>query len=262
MAPSLKDYLVTAWRLLNGDRVASEAEAAQERWRDIAPYLDTNRSLCILDLANGKLRPQYYLLKGANHQVTGIDLANHPGTGWEDRAYVLARWLFKSRLKNADGDRLVCGDVSKLPFGAGSFDLITSVAAFEHFLNVPAVIAEMYRVLREGGVAWIRIHPFTCPSGGHNVSMTEIPLRHLPPGVDAWDHLRKRRLPFSVPLNEWRISQYRDELSKQFVIHNEYCAVKEGYDLLSSDILLELADFSHEELTCQTYIFVVQKLCQ
>lgn len=260
MAPSLKDYLVTAWRLLNGERVASEGVAAQERWRDIAPYLDTDRPLRILDLANGRLRPQYYLMKGANHHVVGIDLANYPGTRWEDRAYVLARWLFKSRIKNAKDDCLVCGDVSRLPFPAGYFDLITSVAAFEHFLDVPAVIAEMHRVLCEGGVAWIRIHPFTCPSGGHNVSMTEIPLRHLPSGVDAWDHLRKRRLPFSVPLNEWRICQYRDELSKRFVIQDEYCAVKEGEELLRSDILTELADYSREELTCQTYMFIVQKL--
>jgi hypothetical protein len=36
------------------------------------------------------------------------------------------------------------------------------------------------------------------------VTVTEVPLRTLPRASNAWDHLRRRRLPFHVPLNEWR----------------------------------------------------------
>ena len=77
-----------------------------------------------------------------------------------------------------------------------SFDLVTSVAAFEHFLNVPTVLKETHRVLRPGGLLWALVHLFSSPSGGHNVSTSQVPLRTLPPGIEPWDHLRKQRLPF------------------------------------------------------------------
>lgn len=46
---------------------------------------------------------------------------------------------------------LVGGNVGVLPFANSSFDLAISNAAFEHFLDVPAVLADLQRVLRPGG---------------------------------------------------------------------------------------------------------------
>jgi hypothetical protein len=84
-------------------------------------------------------------------------------------------------------------------------------------------------------------------------------LKHLPDGVDAWDHLRQRRLPFHVPLNEWRIDQYLAEFSKHFEIVKHYCAMREGDEFLTPDIEAELADYSRDELTCGAYVIVACK---
>jgi ubiquinone/menaquinone biosynthesis C-methylase UbiE len=98
---------------------------------------------------------------------------------------------------------LLCGDVATLAFADRTFDMVTSVAAFEHFPDVPAVIAELHRVVRPEGLIWIVIHLFSSPSGARNLNRAEVPLRTVPRGVDPWDHLRRRRLPVTVPLNEW-----------------------------------------------------------
>src|SRR5919198_870583 len=96
-------------------------------------------------------------------------LANRPGLSCVNVAYHFARWLYARKLglpaAIAADQTLVCGDVGALPFPDNSFDLGTSVAAFEHFLDVPSVVAELYRVVRPGGLMWVGIHLFTSPSG-------------------------------------------------------------------------------------------------
>jgi SAM-dependent methyltransferase len=263
MRIGIKDYWSTVRGLLDGARVEMEIEAARQRDNDLSEHLDLSGKLCILDLANGQLRPQTILLSNSGHEVYGIDLVNKPDKTWQDRAYRFARWLYTRHVPNGREDehayRLVCGDVNRLPFRDQYFDLITSMSAFEHFLDVPAVVAEMRRVLRPGGMVWVRIHPFTCLSGGHNLSLTEIPLRSLPNGVQPWDHLRSRRLPITVPLNEWRIERYLDEFSRHFVILKHYCAVREGGEFLTPEIENELNGYSRDELTCCTHAILASK---
>jgi SAM-dependent methyltransferase len=261
--PQLADYPRYAWQLLEGHRSWMEQTAAEQRTRDIAAYLDTGRPLRVLDLANGRLRPQYTLLRAAGHQVYGIDFVNRPYSSWKDQAYRVARRLYTWRLglplQMAAGRTLACGDVGALPYPDDSFDLVTSIAAFEHFLDVPAVVAELRRVLRPGGVVWVSVHMFSCPSGGHNLSFAEVPLRTIPPGIDAWDHLRRRRLPFSVPLNEWRKDQYLAAFAQHFQILADYCAMREGEELLTPEIMAELSAYSRDDLTCATYVIVARK---
>ena len=259
----LRDYVISLWQLITGFRTQGERRISDERMRDIGPYLDISRPLRVLDLANGRLQPQYLLLKAAGQCVYGIDRINRPASSWMDRAYQIARWLYTRHLHfPPDSSReqtLVCGDVGFLPFKDNSFDFVTSVAAFEHFQNVPAVVGDLHRVMRQGGIAYIRIHLFTCPSGAHNLSSTEIPLRTIPCGVEAWDHLRKRHLPFSAPLNEWRVEHYLSAFARQFEILKSYCAMREGEKLLTPEIEAELSNYSREELTCGAYVIVARK---
>lgn len=259
----LLGYSRFCMQLLDGFRLASEQSIAADRERDLAPYLDLHARLRVLDLANGRLRPQYSLLQAQGYHAFGIDLANQLNAGLEHVAYRVLRWLYRARIKELskrlDCDGLVCGDVGKLPFSDESFDLATSVAAFEHFLNVPAVVAELKRVIQPGGMVWVCIHLFTAPSGGHNLGFVEIPLRHLPRGVEPWDHLRKRRLPFNVPLNEWRLHQYRAEFTRHFEIVKEYCATREGEHLLTPELRAELSGYDTHELTSAAYVFVARK---
>ncbi len=258
------EYFSYVKQMLGGFRAGHERKLASLRSRDISPYLDAHQSLRILDVANGRLRPQYTILRSQGHQVVGVDFVNQAQISRVDFAYALIRRLYSFQLKvpsTATNDRaLICGNVNTLPILDGYFDLITSIAAFEHFLDVPAVVAELHRVLGSGGVAWICLHAFTSPSGGHNVSLTQIPLRHLPRGVEAWDHLRQRHLPFHVPLNEWRIQQYVDEFAKHFEILKHYCAMREGEEFLTPQIEAELSAYTRDELTCGAYVIVARKI--
>ena len=226
----LKEYPIYLWHLLTGRRSTFELMFAELRSADTWEYLNHVKSPDILDLGNGLLRPQFELLRNAGYRVYGIDLINHPKQSAKIFLYTIARYLYNRRLFNPIGGAkggLVCGDVTKLPFRNESFDLITTVAALEHFLNIPEVVRELARVLRPGGVVWAMIHLFSCPSGGHNVTLTQFPLRKMPPRVDAWDHLRLRKLPFTVPLNEW----LRDQYCQSFVSGSNtetHCAFREG----------------------------------
>lgn len=263
MSPQLLDYPRYTWQLLSGARTAGEYEQAERRQGDIARYIDPRRPLDVLDVANGRLRPQYAILRAAGHRVVGIDLVNRPAVSATDLAYRGARWLYARRLglpPSTTLDRtLVAGNVGLLPFADAAFDLAISAAAFEHFLDVPSVVAELRRVLRPGGVVWASIHPFACPSGGHNLRFTEIPLRTLPPGVEPWDHLRRRRLPFTVPLNEWRVHQYLEAFGRHFEVVRSYCAGREGEGWLTPEVRAELCDYTADELTCAAFVIVARK---
>ena len=259
------DYLRYITQLLDGSRARIEREIAERRQRDIEPYLKGRSPLRILDLANGSLQPQYTLLKAAGHSACGIDLLNRPGLDSTNLAYRVARRVFIWKLsvpaRVLNPKTLVCGSVSHLPFRNESFDLVTSVAAFEHFLDVPAVVAELHRVLRIGGLAWIGIHLFASLSGGHNFNLSEVPLRTIPEGIEPWDHLRKRRVKFHVPLNEWRREQYVHLVGSRFKILNQYSVMREGEKFLTPAIEAELKDYSRDELTCRSYVILAEKTC-
>jgi SAM-dependent methyltransferase len=262
MSTTITDYLRYAWHMLNGYRASIEARIFAEREQDITGYLDGQTPIPVLDLGNGQLRPQYSLLKAAGYRVYGIDLANRPERSLTSVAYLFARALYrwKLNLPIAVVDRtLVCAEASDLPFPDDAFELVTSVAAFEHFLDVPAVVTELRRVLRPGGLVYACIHLFTCPSGGHNVRISEVPLCSLPRDVDPWDHLRKRRLPFHVPLNEWRRDQYFQLFAQHFEILKHYCATREGEEFLTPEIEAELSAYTRDELTCVAYVIVARK---
>lgn len=263
MKISIIDYCRFVWQLVSGFRLEGELQIAARRQCDISRYIVGKHNLRILDLANGHLRPQYTILKERGYNVYGIDRVNRRSISFKGLAYSLARKIYSLRIngiKEPDGQTtLVCGDVEMLPFKTNSFNLVTSVAAFEHFLNVPCVITELNRVICPGGLAWIAIHPFACLSGGHNMSLTEFPLKTVRKGVDPWDHLRRRHLPFRVPLNEWRLDEYLTEFRKYFQIIKHYCAMREGEELLTDELLAELSCYSPDELTCAAYIIVARK---
>jgi len=263
MSPSILEYPVYLWQLLSGFRRKHEEMFAELRWQDTAPILGKRDPLNILDLGNGRLRPQYTFLKSAGHKVCGIDLVNCPEPSVINSLYRIAQYLYTRNLavprRSLSNQTHVCGDVAQLPFRPGSFDLVTSVAAFEHFLDVPAVVEELKRILRVGGLVWVCIHLYTCPSGAHNVTFTQIPLVKMPHGTDVWDHLRRRKLPYDVPLNEWRRDDYLEAFSEHFEILKQYCAIREGVNFLTPELATELSTYDTDELTCHAYVIVARK---
>jgi SAM-dependent methyltransferase len=69
-----------------------------------------------------------------------------------------------------DGDYEVHAiDAAALPFDDERFDLVFSSCAFEHFADVPAVLAEARRVLRPGGVLFAEYAPVWTAAHGHHL---------------------------------------------------------------------------------------------
>jgi SAM-dependent methyltransferase len=263
VSPLLSDYPRYAWHMLAGVRAKMESGTAAQRARDLAPWLDLSQPRDILDVGNGSLRPQYALMRNAGHRVVGIDFVNRPGISWKRSIYKVLRRLYALQLgipsAAMDQHGLIVGNVGILPFASRSFDLAISNAAFEHFLDVPAVLANLQRVLRPGGMIWAGVHLFTSPSGGHNVSFTQYPLRSLPPGAEPWDHLRAQRRAFTVPLNCWRKGQFLAAFAEHFEVLTHYCGLREGEQWLTSALEAELADYTRDELTCGTLVIVARK---
>jgi len=52
---------------------------------------------------------------------------------------------------NADCVCLTVADSERLPFGTGSFDVVTCANSFHHYPHQETVVRELYRVLRPGG---------------------------------------------------------------------------------------------------------------
>jgi SAM-dependent methyltransferase len=72
--------------------------------------------------------------------VVGLDI-DVPGLG-------KAAGLFGERV------RFLCGDGSRMPFEDGCFDAVVFNQIYEHVVDPDAVLGEIYRVLRPGGVVY------------------------------------------------------------------------------------------------------------
>jgi ubiquinone/menaquinone biosynthesis C-methylase UbiE len=73
-------------------------------------------------------------------QVWGIDLVS------DMLAKGAQRWQ-----RHAENVLPVQGDSERLPFGAGTFDVVTCANSFHHYPRQDRAVAEMHRVLRTGG---------------------------------------------------------------------------------------------------------------
>lgn len=86
-----------------------------------------------------------------------------------------------------------------LDFADGTFDCLLSISTFEHFHRPDVVLAEMFRVLRTGGVALVSFEPIWTASYGHHLHHFGEISGLVPP----WGHLYLSR------------DQMRDELERQ-----------------------------------------------
>jgi SAM-dependent methyltransferase len=265
MAPivTATDYILYLRDVVTGRRFNSERSCALDRCNELLPYIDMNTPRDVLDLGCGRLEPQSIIFSRWGHRVTGVDRADIQSLTLTNIAYAMLRSsLCYSTPKRAPSSgclTFVNADVGDLPFEDESFDVIISASAFEHFLEVPKVISEMKRVLRPQGVFTVDIHIFTSLSGGHTIGMRMDPAARLPKGIEPWDHLRDRRLRASVPLNEWRMTQYLDAFRAEFTVLKSYVRSTEGREFLTDDVREALKDYAEDELTAACYRIVGMK---
>jgi ubiquinone/menaquinone biosynthesis C-methylase UbiE len=118
-----------------------------EDWRKQAAQLtgDLPDGADVLEVAPG---PGYFAIEMARLDrlhVTGLDISH---------TFVeIARENARQAGVSVDFQQ---GNVSHMPFAEGSFDLIICQAAFKNFSQPGEAIDEMYRVLRDGGMAVIQ----------------------------------------------------------------------------------------------------------
>ncbi len=99
----------------------------------------------VLEVAPG---PGYLAIEMARHgqiQVTGLDIS---------RTFV--QIASDSARQAGVAVNFRQGDAARMPFDAGSFDLVVCQAAFKNFTLPRSALAEMHRVLRTGGTAVIQ----------------------------------------------------------------------------------------------------------
>ncbi len=102
--------------------------------RLIRSFIEPRGPLAILDLGCGT--GQNLALLGRFGQTVGIDSSS--------RALAAAR-------RKGHGDRVLEGDVLRLPFRDGAFDLVSALDVFEHVEDDIAGLVEARRVLKPGG---------------------------------------------------------------------------------------------------------------
>jgi SAM-dependent methyltransferase len=151
-------------------------------------------------------------------------------------------------------------DVQNPTLPAGEFDVIHSNATWEHVKDVRAANRTVASALRPGGVAYIEIHLFPSLSGGHDLPWIT-PGRTVLGDVKPWQHLRDPQWQAPVFLNRLREREYRRafEETQGLAILEWRTEFTEGEQFLTPEILVELKDYSPEELTRRSIIVVVQK---
>lgn len=104
--------------------------------RSIARRFGPFEGKAVLDVACGTGEWLAHFLEEGARAVAGIDLS--------ERA-------IQACCLRLPGGEFHCGPAEALPFATASFDIVTCMGSLEHFLDKPAALGEMCRVLKPGG---------------------------------------------------------------------------------------------------------------
>ena len=166
----------------------------------------------------------------------------------------------KLRVAKLRRPRVAQMDAARMDLPDASFDIIYSFKVFEHLPDPRAVLQEMVRVLKPGGVAYIYAHLFTCDSGFHDLRIISGQREQIP----YWAHLRpqhQEKVKASSYLNQWRLSQWKQlfgqELPGASIRHIWDDSLRNELRLLRS--AGELSSYSDEELLTHFWIAAWKK---
>jgi SAM-dependent methyltransferase len=242
----------------------------------------------ILDIGCGANAPMTVALHAAGDRVTGIDhkVGHRWGLGvrWSryaayvkeagvpktlrkalgevvyDRHYYRFLGLELGLRLTEDGLDLREMSAEKLEFDDSTFDIVHSNATWEHLPDVATANAEVARVLKPGGLAYIEIHLFRSLSGGHDLEWI-VPGRNDIPIEVPWRHLRDPEWTAPVYLNRLREDDYHLHFTQTpgLEILSWQTEYSEGEHLLTKAILDELPEYRPDELTKRSVIVVARR---
>lgn len=112
-----------------------------------------------------------------------------------------------------DRCRFTCADLtSTSPFAAETFDRVVSYTVWEHVVHPYSLLRETYRLLKPGGLAWIRANLYAGPKASHRYRDIYFPWPHLLFSDDIvkdWD-VSKGRRPIGLSwVNRLSMHHYR-----------------------------------------------------
>lgn len=206
----------------------------------------------MLDIGCGRTYPQVVLYNTRGLKSVGIDVDQFaaPGRANPSDAYFFSKLeeAFGREL-NFDGIELHNVDITQAPFASESFDLVVSNMVFEHIPDVPLAVAELYRIMKPKAITNIGIHLYPSLSGQHHPQIWGEEVHELPPQIEPWFHLRGLPGLVDDSLNKWRERQYLEVFRRCFeILELQYPHFEQGRKFMTPEILLELPDFSEEEL--------------
>ena len=99
---------------------------------------------------------------------------------------------------NSSADFRVGDMTSVTPFPSESMDVIFSQSVLEHILDLKAAFAEMYRLLKPGGVIIHNYSPYFCHDGGHALGVGDSPWAHVRMNVQSYLRYIEELRPYEV----------------------------------------------------------------
>lgn len=158
--------------------------------------------------------------------------------------------------------RVLAMDATTMRFADESFDCVYSHSCFEHLEEPAAVIRQVQRVLRPGGVAQVALHLYTSDNGCHDVRIFTGNRRDLP----WWSHLRPQhrdKVRSNTYLNGVRLDEWKRLFGDQwpgvqFRYHQDETPGLSGH-LAEIRQGGELTDYSDEELLTMDLIAAWKK---
>jgi ubiquinone/menaquinone biosynthesis C-methylase UbiE len=117
-----------------------------------------------------------------------------------------------------DRTHLVLADLAvDRPFPEDHFDRVFSFYVFEHVQHPYAALAEIYRILKPGGIAWIAANLHRGPLASHRYKQVNFPFPHLLFTDDVFrEFYRRRGLPEmeAAWVNRLTWAEYEDHFAR------------------------------------------------
>lgn len=264
----------------------AEAKLLSHVRKLLSQYKDLDSRLRVLDLGCGQRCPAVSVFTGWGWETTGIDvcyvgLDHRPSKylgivrteGWGRMARAMAREIIGDpRYRKAlFGDlnlkkpgkhldiRLM--SATEMEFPDNTFDIVYSMAVFEHIDDPAPAVKEINRVLKPDGVGYVGLSLWPSLVGGHRPEWRH-PNEYQPKDVSPWDHLRANLYPTPVYCNKFRERDFRRIFEEQTRILEWMDVPREGESLITPEILAELPDYTADELTKRNVTAIVRKKSQ
>ncbi len=169
---------------MSGKFIPGETEWVTSHYYDVpretAEFCGGIAGMSMLNLGCGEMLTDFGLLNQNVKQIVGLDLDPRPPEHLNAVIEKLERHDISPPKDYAERITYQHYDGLHFPFADGQFDFVFSWSAFEHVSDVPAVLAEIRRVLTDNGRAFLQVYPwYHCFAGSHLSDFIPEPYFHL-----------------------------------------------------------------------------------